>query len=52
MIKAILHLFKIHGKVILGNPSVIVEDMLSVDPESLNPVDVILAMIRKRFTMI
>ena len=52
MIEAILHLFKIHREMVLGNPAVVVEDMLGVAPESLNPVDVVLAMIRKRFTMV
>ena len=42
MIKPVLHFFKIHGKVVFGNPSVVVQDMLGKTPESLNAVDVIL----------
>ncbi len=52
MIKTILHFFKIHRKVILGNPAIVVEDMLGVAPKSLNPVDMILAMIRKCFAVV
>ena len=41
MIKSVLHLLKIHGKVIFGNSSVIVQDMLRKTPKSLNAVNVI-----------
>lgn len=41
MIKTILHLFKIHRKVVLGNAAVVVQDMLCETPESLNAVDVV-----------
>jgi len=34
VIKAVLHFLKIHGKVIFGNPSVIVQDMLGKRPEA------------------
>src|SRR3989338_12518 len=52
MIKTILHLFKIHWKMILGNPSVIVQNMLRKTPKSLNAVDVILAPVSKCLTMV
>jgi|SRR3989344_1132774 len=42
MIKSILHFLKIHGKMIFGNTSVIVQDMLGKTPKSLNAVNVIL----------
>lgn len=42
MIVAVLHLFKIHGEVIPGNPSIIVENMLRKTPKSFNAVNVIL----------
>ena len=41
MIKSVLHLFKIHGKVIFGNPPVIVQDVLGKRPESFNAVYVV-----------
>jgi len=41
VIESVLHLLKIHRKVILGNPAVIVQDMLRKTPESLNAVDMI-----------
>ena len=53
VIKSILHFLKIHRKVIFGNPSVIVQDMLGKAPESLNAVDMVLrSSINKRLTMI
>ena len=42
MIESIFHLFKIHGKMILGNSSIIIQDMLGIAPKPLNAVDVIL----------
>src|SRR3989344_5847899 len=42
MIKAILHLFKIHRKVIFGNPPIVVQNMFSETPKTLNAVNVIL----------
>ena len=47
MIKTILHLFKIHRKMIFGNPSIIVHDMLGITPKSLNAIDVIMAAMSK-----
>ena len=44
MIESILHLLKIHRKVILGNPAIIVQDMLRKTPETLNTVNVILGL--------
>jgi len=41
MVKSILHLFKIHRKVIFGNPSIIVQNVFDKRPESLNAVNVI-----------
>ena len=41
MIKSVLHLFKIHRKVIFGNPAVVVQNMFCKTPKSLNAVDVI-----------
>ncbi len=52
MIETIFHFFKIHRKMILGNPPVIVQDMLGVTPEPLNAVNMILAFVRKRLTVI
>jgi len=45
MIETVLNLLKIHRKVIFGNPSVIVQDMLGIAPESLDAVDVVLPML-------
>ena len=42
MIKSVLHLFKIHRKVILGNTSIIVQDMFGKTPKSFDAVDMIL----------
>lgn len=42
VVKSVFHFFKIHGKVILGNPSIIVQDMFSKRPESFNAIDVVL----------
>jgi hypothetical protein len=52
MIKPVLHLFKIHRKVIFGNPSVIVQHMLRKTPKPLNAVNMILASIGKRFAVV
>ena len=41
VIKPILHFLKIHRKVIFGNPPVVVQDMFSKTPKSLNAVDVV-----------
>jgi hypothetical protein len=42
MVKSILHFFKIHRKVIFGNPPVVVEDVLGKRPEALDTVDMVL----------
>ena len=52
MIESILHLFKIHRKVVFGNPAVIVEDMLGIAPKPLNAVDMIFAMIGKGLAVV
>src|SRR3989344_3483366 len=52
MIKAILHLFKIHRKVIFGNSPVIVQHMLRKTPKTLNAVDMILASVGKCFAVV
>jgi hypothetical protein len=49
MIKTILHLFKIHRKVIFGNPTIIIQNMLGVTPKSINAVDVVLTSASKGF---
>ena len=41
MIESVLYLLKVHGKMVFGNPSIVVEDMLGVAPESFDAVDVI-----------
>ena len=41
MIESVFHLLKIHRKMILGNPSVVIQDMLRKTPKSLNAVNVI-----------
>ena len=52
MIEPVLHLLKIHRKVIFGNTAVIVQNMLGVAPKSFNAVDMILAAIRKRLAVV
>ena len=52
MVEPILHLLKIHREMILGNPSVVVQDMLCKTPKSLYAIDVILAVIGKRFAVV
>ena len=42
MIEPILHLFKIHWKVILGNTTIIVQNMLRKTPKSFDTVDMVL----------
>ena len=42
MIKPELNLFKIHRKVIFGNPSIIVQHMFRITPKPFNAVNVIL----------
>jgi hypothetical protein len=45
MVESILDLFKIHGKMILGNPAVIVQNMLRKTPKPLDAVDVIFGLL-------
>ncbi len=52
MIKTILHLFKIHGKMVFGNPSVVIEDMLSVTPKSFNAVNMVFTVVGKGLVMV
>lgn len=52
MIESVLHLFKIHREMVLGNPAIVVEDMLGVTPKPLNAIDVVLAMIGECFAVI
>jgi len=47
MIKSILHLFKIHRKVVLGHAPVVVQDVLGVAPKTFNAVNVVLAAVGK-----
>ena len=42
MIKSVLHLLKIHRKVILGNTAIVVQNMFGKTPKTLDAVDVIL----------
>lgn len=42
VIESVLNFCKIHGKMIFGNISIMVQDMLRVTPESLDAVNVIL----------
>jgi hypothetical protein len=41
MIESVLHFFKIHGEIILGNPSIGVQDVFGKTPKSFNSVDMI-----------
>ena len=53
MIESILHLFKIHGKMIFGNSPIIVQDMLRKTPKALNAVNVILGVfVHQCFAMV
>ena len=36
VVESVLHFFKIHRKMIFGNPPVVVQDMLGKTPETLN----------------
>ena len=49
MVESILHLFKIHRKMIFGNPSIIVQDMFSKTPKTFNTVNVILGALVDQF---
>lgn len=52
MIKSVLHFFKIHRKVILGNPPVIVQNMFCKTPKTLDAVDVIFPSKGKRLRVV
>lgn len=52
MIKSILHFFKIHRKMVLGNPTIVVKNMFGITPKSLNAVNVILAFVGKSLAMV
>ncbi len=52
MIESVLHLFKIHRKVIFGNASIVVQDMLRKTPKTFNAVDVILTSVGKCFAVV
>ena len=52
MIVPILHLLKIHREMILGNPAVVVQDMLGIAPESLNAVDVVAVLVGEGFGVV
>ncbi len=41
MIESILHFLKIHGKVILGNSAIVVQNMLGKTPKALDAVDMV-----------
>jgi len=42
MIESVLHLFKIHRKVVFGNTAIIVQRVFGVTPKSFNAVNVVL----------
>ena len=52
MVEPVLDLFKIHRKMILGNPSIVVQNMLRIAPKPLNAVDMILAFVGKRLVVV
>ena len=52
MVESVLDLFQIHGEMVLGNATVIVQDMLGKTPEPLNPVDMVLAAIGQCLGMV
>src|SRR3989338_2788039 len=59
MIETIFHFFKIHRKMIFGNPAIIVQDMFRKTPKSFpangmyhNTVNVILAFVGERLAVI
>jgi len=45
MVESILHLFKIHGEVVFGNTTVVVENVLGKTPESFDAIDMILGLL-------
>lgn len=52
MVKSVLHFLKIHGKMVFGNTSVVVQNMFGKTPESLNAVNVVFsAPVNESFTM-
>jgi hypothetical protein len=52
MIESVLRLFKIHRKVIFGNSTVIIQNMLRKTPKPLDAVDMILAAIHECFAVV
>lgn len=52
VVVAVLHLLKIHGKMIFGNPAIVVQDMFGITPKSFNAVNVIFAFVGKRFAVV
>ena len=52
MIESVLHFFKVHRKVIFGNPPIIVENMFGKTPKPFNAIDVISAAKGKGFAVI
>ena len=47
MVEPVLDLFKIHRKMILGNPAIIVQNMFRIAPKPFNAVDMIFAFVGK-----
>ena len=45
MVESVLHLLKVHRKMILGNTTIIVQDMFGKTPKTLNAVDMILGLL-------
>jgi len=45
MIESVLHLFKIHGKMIFGNTSIVVQNMFGKTPKPLDTVNMILGLL-------
>lgn len=53
MVEAVLHFLKIHRKMILGNPTVIVQNMLCKAPKPLNAINMILGFLaNQRFRVV
>ncbi|OGZ44244.1 MAG: hypothetical protein A2844_01090 [Candidatus Ryanbacteria bacterium RIFCSPHIGHO2_01_FULL_48_80] len=52
MLRIIFHFFKIHLKVIFGNPSLVIQNMFDKAPKPISVIDRALASVRKGFTVI
>ena len=52
MIVTEFHFFKIHRKMIFGNSAVIVQNMFRITPKSFNAINMILAVVGKRFAVV